>query len=78
VSAGEVESCIILAKMENMMSKEASALLQILLASRIDAAGVHCVSPDDDPDDGDGDPDKTPGDDPYKPSPSEPPNKYYA
>ena len=42
------------------MSKEADALLRELLASRIDAAGVHCPAsppdepePDDDEDDDD-------------------------
>jgi hypothetical protein len=64
------------------MSKQANALLQKLLASRIDAAGVHCVTPpgDGDPDDGGGDPDQPPGDDPgpYKPTPSDPPSQSYA
>jgi hypothetical protein len=36
--------------MENTMSDEANALLQKLLVSRIDAAGVHCGrAPDDEP-----------------------------
>jgi hypothetical protein len=32
--------------MENSMSKEADAILLKLLASRIDAAGAHCSSPE--------------------------------
>jgi hypothetical protein len=61
--------------MENTMLKEASALLDELLASRIDAAGAHCPpetpEPGDEPDDGD-EPDEPPGEDPYpsKPGPS--------
>ena len=57
------------------MSKKANALLLELLASRIDAAGVHCVSTppgDGDPDNGDGDGDEPPcdPDDPNKPDPA--------
>ncbi len=58
------------------MSKKASALLEELLASRIDAAGVHCAfAPppgEGDPDDGDGDGDEPPcePDDPNKPDPA--------
>jgi hypothetical protein len=33
--------------MENTMSKEASALLEELLLAGIDAAGAHCLTPDE-------------------------------
>jgi hypothetical protein len=69
---------------ENTMSKKASALLLELLASRIDAAGVHCLNAPtptptpggDDPDDGDN-PDEPP-DDPYKPDPAIGSSRCYA
>ena len=46
--------------MEDTMSEQAMALLQKLLASRIDATGVHCPSPTPPPppDEVDGDADR--------------------
>jgi hypothetical protein len=48
--------------MENPMSKEANALLLNLLASRVDAAGVHCSSPTPTPPPTPYDPDEPPDD----------------
>ena len=52
------------------MLKEASALLDELLASRIDAAGAHCPQePEPEPEPDGDEPDEPPGEDPYPSKP---------